>query len=178
MEPTPETLATIYGNSLIVLYRLLFVLYAEARELLPLRESPTYREQYSLYGLVREVSRRLDSGTTLLTDTGQTWARLRDLFEIINVGSPPLRVATFNGGLFDPQRHSFLDRYSVGDAQLQQALDKLARVVHRQTSQRTFIDYRDLAERHLGTIYEGLLEYHLVPIDRSAEGFTTEIVND
>ncbi|MEI7769188.1 MAG: Eco57I restriction-modification methylase domain-containing protein, partial [Chloroflexales bacterium] len=161
LQPTPETLATIYSNSLIVLYRLLFVLYAEARELLPLRESPAYRDQYSLYGLVRDVSRRLDSGVTLLTDTGQTWARLRDLFGIINAGSPPLKVATFNGGLFDPQRHAFLDRYSVGDAQLQLALDKLARIVSPQTGLREFIDYRDLAERHLGTIYEGLLEYHL-----------------
>jgi hypothetical protein len=86
LEPTPETLREIYGSSLIVLYRLLFVLYAEARELLPLRESPTYRDQYSLYGLVRDVSRCLDSGATLLTDTGQTWARLSDLFGIINVG--------------------------------------------------------------------------------------------
>ncbi len=49
LQPTPESLATIYSNSLIVLYRLLFVLYAEARELLPLRESPTYRDEYSLY---------------------------------------------------------------------------------------------------------------------------------
>jgi hypothetical protein len=64
--------AFLYSNSLIVLYRLLFVLYAEARELLPLRESPAYRDQYSLYSLVRDVARRLDSGVTLLTDTGQT----------------------------------------------------------------------------------------------------------
>ncbi|MBX0328120.1 hypothetical protein K2Z83_10565, partial [Oscillochloris sp. ZM17-4] len=154
-------LHVIYTNSLIVLYRLLFVLYAEARELLPLRESLAYRDDYSLYALARDVARRIDSGMTLLVDTGRTWARLRDLFEIINRGSPPLKVATFNGGLFDPQRHPFLDRYTVGDAQLQLALDKLARVVSAQTGLREFIDYRDLAERHLGTIYEGLLEYHL-----------------
>ena len=172
------SLPIIYTNSLIVLYRLLFILYAEARELLPLRESLTYRDQYSLYALVRDVSRRLDSGVTLLTDTGQTWARLRDLFGIINLGSPPLKVATFNGGLFDPERHSFLDRYSVGDAQLQLALDKLARIVSAQTGLREFIDYRDLAERHLGTIYEGLLEYHLEPVDSDPEGFSIALVND
>jgi len=39
----PATLKRIYDNSLTVLYRLLFVLYAEVRELLPLRESPAYR---------------------------------------------------------------------------------------------------------------------------------------
>ncbi len=178
LQPTPATLREIYSNSLIILYRLLFVLYAEARELLPLRESPAYRDEYSLYAVVRDVARRLDSGTNLLADTGRTWAKLRDLFGIINEGSPPLKVATFNGGLFDPQRHPFLERYSVGDAQLQLALDKLARVVSPQTGLREFIDYRDLAERHLGTIYEGLLEYHLIPTERTPDGFSTAIVND
>ena len=155
------SLQTIYANSLIVLYRLLFILYAESRELLPLRENLSYRDDYSLYAMVRDVGRRLDSGMSLLVDTGRTWARLRELFEIINLGSPPLKVATFNGGLFDPQHHAFLERYSIGDAQLQLALDKLARIVNPQTGLPEFIDYRDLAERHLGTIYEGLLEYHL-----------------
>ncbi len=161
LDPTPATLQAIYANSLIVLYRLLFVLYAEARELLPLRASADYREEYSLYAVVREAARRLDSGMTLLVDTGRTWAKLRDLFGIINVGSPPLNVATFNGGLFDPQRHPFLEQYVVGDAQLQQALDNLARVADS-AGLKELIDYRDLAERHLGTIYEGLLEYRLV----------------
>jgi hypothetical protein len=62
-------------------------------------------------------------------------------------------VATFNGGLFDPQRYLFLEQYAVGDQHLQLAIDKLARVDGQ------FVDYRDLAERHLGTIYEGLLEF-------------------
>ena len=183
LTPSPEMLREIYASSLIVLYRLLFVLYAEARELLPLRESARYCTEYSLYTVVRDVAKRLDSGLSLLTDTGQTWAKLVDLFGIINLGSPPLQVATFNGGLFDSQRHSFLERFTLGDAQLQQALDKLARVVDPASGMREFIDYRDLAERHLGTIYEGLLEYHLVPLDaveRRPEdvGFSVALVND
>jgi hypothetical protein len=44
----PETLREIYDNSLILLYRLLFVLYAESRDLLPIHESPGYRDSYSL----------------------------------------------------------------------------------------------------------------------------------
>ena len=161
LDTSSGTLRDIYAGSLIILYRLLFVLYAEARELLPLRESAAYRDEYSLYAVVREAARRLDSGVTLLADTGRTWAKLRDLFGIINAGSPPLKVATFNGGLFDPVRHSFLEHHIVGDAQLQLALDKLARVLSPTSGAKEFIDYRDLAERHLGTIYEGLLEYHL-----------------
>ena len=145
----------IYDSALILLYRLLFVLYAESRDLLPVRESPAYRDSYSLYALKQTVAADLDAHKALLPTTATLWPRFKELFGIIDKGSPPLRVATFNGGLFDPKRHAFLDTHAVGDAHLQRALDKLARVAGQ------FVDYRDLSVRHLGTIYEGLLEYHL-----------------
>jgi len=171
LQPEPATLQQLYDHSLIVLYRLLFILYAEARELLPLRTSAAYRADYSLDALKREIAQRLAGGATLLPTTARLWARLKDLFQIIDTGSPPLQVATFNGGLFDPAKYPFLERYTVGDARLLAAIDKLARVGG------AFVDYRDLAERHLGTIYEGLLEYHLQP-DTSVPGFTIGLFND
>ena len=171
LSPDAATLKTIYDNSLIVLYRLLFVFYAEARELLPLRESEQYRDYYSLEAIKREVSHLNDSGKKLLPSSATFWSRLRDLFVIIDAGSPPLHVATFNGGLFDPQQHSFLEEKSIGDAHLLQALDMLARV------DKKYIDYRDLAERHLGTIYEGLLEYHLEPTP-PMDGWSVDLLND
>ena len=168
LDPEPERLREIYDNSLIVLYRLLFVLYAESRDLLPVHESEMYRETYSLYAIKHDVAQErplLPSGATL-------WPRVQQLFHIINEGSPPLSVATFNGGLFDPARHPFLERYTVGDGHLQQAIDKLARVDGQ------FVDYRDLAERHLGTIYEGLLEYHLEALEEPEEGWRVDLLND
>src|SRR6266487_302731 len=171
LQPDPTTLKGIYDHSLIVLYRLLFIPYAEARELLPLRASAGYRADYSLYAITRDVERRIKSGTQLLTTTARYWPQLKNLFEIINAGSPPLQVATFDGGLFDPDKHPFLEQYTVGDARLLDAIDKLTRVGGQ------FVDYRDLAERHLGTIYEGLLEYHLQPIT-PAEGWTIDLFND
>jgi len=167
------SLKDIYDNSLIALYRLLFILYAEARELLPVRESADYREEYSLGAIKEEVRKNLIAGRHLLTGTKRMWHKLTELFDIINLGSPPLKVGTFNGGLFDPRRHPFLGQYAVGDAHLQWAIDKLARV------EGDFIDYRDLAERHLGTIYEGLLEYHLVLLAEPGEdGWRVDLVND
>ena len=170
LTPDTDTLRQLYDASLIVLYRLLFILYAEARELLPVRTSAAYRADYSLEAMTREIARRRDSGAPLLATTSRFWPRLVDLFHMIDVGNPPLQVATFNGGLFDPRRHPLLEQYQVGDARLMTALDRLARVDGQ------FVDYRDLAERHLGTIYEGLLEYHLDAIPLT-NGYTVDLFN-
>ncbi|HAG97972.1 MAG TPA: hypothetical protein DCL75_03685 [Ktedonobacter sp.] len=154
LPSTPETYKLIYDNSLILLYRLLFILYAEARDLLPLQENRAYYRKYSLHAIKHDVVTDLQEGL-VLTNSGLYWTRLKDLFKAINLGNPPLSVTTFNGGLFDPKRHEFLEQNSVGDLNLCRAIDQLARVNYQ------FVDYRDLAERHLGTIYEGLLEYTL-----------------
>jgi len=154
LPATPETYKAIYDNSLILLYRLLFIFYAEARDLLPLEDNSSYRKKYSLYAIKQNVKSDVSEGL-LIPTSGTYWTRLKDLFRAIDKGSPPLSVTTFNGGLFDPTKHDFLERYTVGDVSLSRAIDKLARVDGQ------YVDYRDLAERHLGTIYEGLLEYTL-----------------
>jgi len=158
LAPEPETLAAIHDHALILLYRLIFILYAEARELLPVRENAAYRETYSLQAIKGAVARDLAAGRRLLPTSARIWPQLKELFGFINRGEPPLHIGTFNGGLFDPEKHPFLEQYAVGDHHLRQAIDKLARVDGE------FIDYRDLAVRHMGTIYEGLLEYHLAPV--------------
>ncbi len=171
LDSEPEKLQEIYDNSLILLYRLLFVLYAEARELLPVRGSELYRESYSLHRIKHDVA----DGPRLLPTSGKLWNDLKELFQSIDKGNPPLSVATFNGGLFDPIRHPFLEQYAVGDAHLQEAIDRLSRVDGE------FVDYRDLAERHLGTIYEGLLEFHLEALtepEGAEPGWTVALLND
>jgi len=162
------TLREIYDSSLILLYRMLFVLYAESRELLPVRDSQDYRESYSLHAIKHDVA----GGRVLLPTSATLWPRLTELFGIIANGSPPLKVATFDGGLFDAERHPFLESHTVGDGHLQQAIDRLARVDGQ------FVDYRDLAERHLGTIYEGLLEYHLEALEEPEDRWTVALLND
>src|SRR6266567_3766802 len=67
----PVTLKEIYDNSLILLYRLLFIFYAEARDLLPMSESALYREQYSLRSLTRQVAVDVDSERTQLPNSAR-----------------------------------------------------------------------------------------------------------
>src|SRR6266566_422206 len=173
----PTTLKEIYDNSIILLYLLLFILYAEARNLLPIYDSDLYSEDYSLRSMTQAIARDLDAGRTLRSVGTRLFHHLKELFGYINVGDPPLKISTFNGGLFDPQRHDFLEKYTIGDARLQQAIDMLARTDTNGHMERHFIDYRDLSVRNLGTIYEGLLEYHLEKIE-AKDGWTIDLLND
>nr|MBC8457255.1 hypothetical protein [Deltaproteobacteria bacterium] len=159
---TPENdlkeihLKEIHDNSLILLYRLLFILYAEYRDLLPLGENQYYTESYSLDAFKKEIADRLDKHEPIATSTHGYWNKLKELFEIINIGNRELGVPPYNGGLFEPDKHEFLERYRVGDLYIAKAVDLLSR-----SSDRAYIDYGSLEIRHLGSIYEGLLEYKL-----------------
>lgn len=153
-----EDLSTIHENALILLYRVLFLLYAESereRELLPLSD-PDYREQIGLYALKREVASRED----WLGETHSLWTRLQDLCHLIYRGSERLEIYEYNGGLFDPQQHPFLERYEIGDQYLAEALKLLT--CTQVEGHRGFLDYSALDVRELGSIYEGLLEHKLI----------------
>ena len=153
-EPRDErTLAAAFDNALVLLYRLLFCLHAEARELLPV-ENPHYRE-YSLQQQKTQLARDRDRGRIFSSASDDLYNDLRALFRIVDRGDSALGVAEYNGGLFSTGRHPYFADRSVPDDRLAQALDYLYRVGGE------FVDYRDLSVRHLGTIYERLLDYRL-----------------
>src|SRR4030043_1961721 len=156
-----EHLKEIHDNSLILLYRLLFVLYAEQRDLLPLGVNRLYTESYSLDAFKKEVASRLDKNEPIATSTFGYWSKVKELFEIINVGNKELGVPPYNGGLFDSEKHTFLEKYRIGDLYVAKAIDLLSR-----SKDKAYIDYRNLEIRHLGSNYEGLLEYKLKIADQ------------
>jgi hypothetical protein len=174
--PTAEELQTTFEATLTLLYRLLFLLYAESRELLPVREAP-YREA-SLKKLKEEVAEHGGAAEgevaqrlqrVYRSDTTVLYDRLTRLFEVINEGDPELNVPAYNGGLFrsrtdlpEERATHFLAEHKVPDLYLALALDRLARVPDERTCGLGFVDYKSLAVRHLGSIYEGLLEFKLV----------------
>lgn len=166
LKPDPATLKAIYDHSLIVLYRLLFILYAESRGLLPVPDNAFYSRSYSLDAMKKGLARELDHGQPAAPSMTTVWQQLRQLWQVIDTGNPDLDVPAYNGGLFKTRAASFLDTYQVGDVHLRQAVDLLARTVDPHTRQRVFVDYRDLEIRHLGSIYEGLLEYRVQVADR------------
>jgi hypothetical protein len=162
---TSDTLlGDIYHESLSLMYRLLFLFYAESRELLPL-DNDAYRESYSLESIRDEVrSVQDDPDTKRFFAAGNTtlWQRLAELFKLLDSGWGTI-IPPYNGGLFDPEKHEFLETFAVGDLYLGRAIDLLSRTKPRvgqsKGEGRKKVTYRDLDVRHLGSIYEGILEY-------------------
>ena len=144
---------TIHENCLILLYRLLFILYAESRGLLPL-ENAVYQSEYSLDALATEVHGRLDKDSAIPELRSDYWTRLQDLFTLIDKGWAE-HIPQYNGGLFNATRHRFLEEKKISN----DVLAKVINILTTRTTDRERITYQDLAIQHLGNIYEGLLEY-------------------
>ena len=153
-ERSPEALRDAFEHALVFLYRLLFCLHAEARGLLPV-ESPHYFE-YSVRKQKQDVADAIEQGRVFSNTSARLYNDLEALFKLVSLGDEGLGVNEYNGLLFSPTAHPWLQGRSVPDDLLAGALDGLYRV------QGQMIDYRDLSVRHLGTIYERLLAYRLV----------------
>ncbi len=154
---TPGYLAELREATLVLLYRLLFLFYAEDRRLLPVRD-----ERYAPYSVRRirqEVAARLDAGAHLSATVPRIWLDLRGAFTLINVGDDGIGMPAYNGGLFDRARAPLLERTNVPDKTLAPIIDALSR--RTEDLLRGWINYRDLSVAHLGGIYERLLEYTL-----------------
>ena len=159
-----EDIRDVQDNSMRLLYRMLFIFYAESRKLLN-TDNKHYREM-SLRKLKEEISEKMDQGETMLAVRSTYWEGLKDLFRLINDGSEAFGYAkeefyipAYNGGLFDPSKNHFLSEKKIGNLYLAEAIDLLARSPGE--GKMVFVDYSSLDIRHLGSIYEGILEYKL-----------------
>jgi hypothetical protein len=159
---TPARLAEARDAALTLLYRLLFVLYAEDRDLLPVRD-PRY-DDYSLRRVVRDrVAERIDRGDAFGARVGPIYDHCRMLFRVIDEGDPAIGIPPYNGGLFDPGRHPLLDRATLPDAVFAPLIDGLSR--RAEGGRMLNIHYRDLSVQQLGSIYERLLEFELEAVE-------------
>jgi type I restriction-modification system DNA methylase subunit len=182
-------LATVFQGTLTLLYRLLFLLYAESRDLLPIhtreyRGASLQRTKDEIKEAAGAISEANSSGVDSTQERTSRinkafsvsefglWQRLKRLFDVIDQGSEELNVPRYNGGLFQSKRNNddhspeaeaarFLERERIADRHLALALDLLARDEDRKTKALAFIDYKSLGVRQLGSIYEGLLEFRL-----------------
>src|SRR6185312_3061314 len=150
-------LAEVREGALILLYRLLFVLYAEDRNLLP-DESGPYRE-YALTRIRQEIADARTQGREFSTRAVIYWAKLRAVFDAIAGGDDALGIPEYNGGLFESAAAPILDRVELPDAVIAELVFRLS---HEEGPRGPkYINYRDLSVQQLGSIYERILEFGL-----------------
>ena len=151
-------LGEVRDAALVVLYRLLFILYAEDRDLLPVRD-----ERYDDYGLrdrVRgDVGRRKDRGDSFSETAARYWSAIDDLCRAVDAGDPSIGLPPYDGGLFDRESAPLLSRIRLGDRVMADVIDALS--FEAGSDGRRYINYRDLSVQQLGSIYERLLEHEI-----------------
>lgn len=152
-------LAEVREGALILLYRILFVLYAEDRNLLPDESGP-----YAAYSLTRmrtEIAEGRARGDRLSDRFTTYWSRLTGVFTAIANGDNDLGIPPYNGGLFAPDTAPILARVQLSDAVMAEVLFGLSHLEEGDGRAPKYINYRDLSVQQLGSVYERILEYGL-----------------
>ena len=146
------TVADTFEQALTIVYRILFLLFAEARNLVPLWHR-LYRESYSIESL-RESAERS-------SDAPGWWDTLRAIARLAHSGchAGDLNVTAFNGRLFSPSRTPLAERRGLDDRAARLAVLALSTRMASDRAGRERILYAELGVEQLGAVYETLLDY-------------------
>jgi len=175
--------ADIYRAAVRMVMRMVVVLFAESRELLP-RDNVLYNDSYGLTGLIGELEKVAARGGARLARGHAAWPRVLALFRLVSEGSahPALLVPAYGGELFAPgdpaspdgltralavfERACFA-RELLSDRDVHRMLELITRtrVRLRQGRGSTWVtmpvDFSDLSSEYIGILYEGLLDFEL-----------------
>ena len=175
-DPLRENPDEVYRALLAVILRLVFLLYAEQRGLLP-DDDETFARHYSLMALFE----RLRADEAFHADTMDqrygAWAHLLALFRMVHDGarSERMRLPPRHGALFDPGRYPFIEgRAAAGGRQLHERIEPplvsdgtvLAVLKKLLILEGERISYRALDVEQIGSVYETMMGFRL----ETAEG--------
>ncbi|WP_194829025.1 DNA methyltransferase [Nocardia sp. XZ_19_231] len=175
-DPLPADRGAVYEAAVTMMMRVVFLLFAEQRQLLP--ESELFTRGYGLSDELDLLDARArDAGTEALDATHMTWHRLlatsRALYQ--GAGFEDMRIPPYGGSLFDPERFGFLtardDRgllIAVSDRVMLAVLASVQVAVVKGVASR--ISFRDIDVEQIGYIYEGLLGYSCADVDEVTVG--------
>lgn len=139
---------TAFDQALTLVYRILFLLFAEARALVPVWND-IYRDAYSIDALARRAAQSapgLWQGFQAISRLAHAGCRVGDL-----------HVTAFNGRLFSPRHSPLVEQRQVPDAVMRDVLLDLATEVTAAGRRR--ISFHDLGVEELGSVYEQVLEH-------------------
>ncbi|MFS0853293.1 Eco57I restriction-modification methylase domain-containing protein [Microbacterium sp. 179-I 3D4 NHS] len=163
-SPLPEDPKAAYEGAVTVLMRIVFLLFAEERGLLP--EHDLYRSSYAIAGL-RQLLQQDATATSLeaLDHSWEAWHRLLAASNAVFGGASfqDMRMPAYGGSLFDPSRFPWLYATdSQGRLRVRltdRAMLAVLRAVQTIENGAMQLSFRDLDVEQIGYVYEGLLGY-------------------
>ena len=162
-QPRPQDLARTYKMALTVLFRLLFIAYAEDRDLLPYRYNDSYRRR-SLKQKAQELADAV-ANNRLIAEGNAHWQETALLWEAVASGNTEWGVPAYDGGLFESKVEVSRTGAELANLTLpNECFETVLRhllVIDTPEGVSGPVDFRSLGVREFGTIYEGLLESEL-----------------
>ncbi len=162
-----------YEGLLTALLRLVFVFYAEDRDLLPsLSKShakDVYEKSYSLRGLYANLVEDAALHPDTMDERRGAWGRLLALFRLIHGGHRSHFVQARGGKLFDPNAFPFIEGrrtsaerprvLDVSDGCLLRILEGLMTLKGERGGPRERLSYRALDVEQIGSVYETVMGF-------------------
>lgn len=157
----------IYRGAVAVMMRIVFLLYAEERGLLP-SDNEVYATAYSARFLRTELKSRADAeGESALEHTTSAWHRLIALFHAVHGGvdHPELQLPAYDGSIFAPDTYPWLEQTTpllpIDDRTVLHMLQSVqeVRVGTGKNAETRTLSFRALDVEQIGYVYEGLLSY-------------------
>jgi hypothetical protein len=173
----------LYKGLLTVLLRLVFLLYAEDRGLLPV-EQPVYAAHLSVLALFEQLQADRGAYPDSMSRRFGAWGRLVAVFRAIFLGVDhgALKMPARRGSLFNPHEYPFLEGWGpAGSAPITQPEDRASvklptvddETVFRVLEKLLLLDgqrlsYRALDVEQIGSVYEALMGYHVLRVSSEA----------
>ena len=163
INPSREDLLLTYEMAITVLFRLLFISYAEDRDFLPYKVNHIYRK-ISLKRKAHEIAKTL-SNNNLIEKGNNYWLEVAKLWKGISKGNKEYGIPAYDGKIFSDEfsisrSGEALSQITIPNEIFGDILSNLILTIAEDGSYAP-IDFRSLSVREFGTIYEGLLESEL-----------------
>ncbi len=174
-DPLPADRGQVYEAAVTIMMRVVFLLFAEERSLLP--QGQLFTLGYGLSGELDALDRRArEEHSEALDGTYLTWHRLLATSQALYAGASfeDIRLPSYGGSLFHPGRFPFLPqrqesgplRIAVSDRVMLEVL-RAVQVAELRGQPARRISFRDIDVEQIGYIYEGLLGYTCVDVDQA-----------
>jgi hypothetical protein len=154
-----------YRQLLMLIYRLLFLMVAEAREMLT-DEDPEKRRIYQEYYSVDRLRRMSERPLFQSEGFQDLWCGLIVTFKLFdeNWRGKVLGLCPLNGDLFGSGKLDYFENSKIDNYDLLLAIRSLSLYDHqssrRQAKELRRVNYQDLGIEELGSIYESLFDFY------------------